>query len=234
MKISRISYIVAIVLALIAGVAVYAYQSSADQRALQGKAAVQVYVSQQDIPVGVKLSDIYLQGLAKKENFPADSVPVGAISDITTANGDLVVSHPITKGELLLDSQVGTQAAAASQIVVPDGQVAVSVNVDDSQRVANFLVPGAQVVVYYTAADRTSVRVLLPRADIIAVGSTSTSSTTGSGTVVSPSVTLALPPADAARVVLATHNGTVYFGLLSKTTAVAPGSGVALNNLFGN
>lgn len=233
MKISRISYIVAIVLALIAGVAVYAYQASADQRALQGKAAVQVYVSQQDIPVGVKLSDIYLQGLAKKENFPADSLPVGAITDITTANGDLVVSHPITKGQLLLDSEVGTQAAAASQIVVPDGQVAVSVNVDDSQRVANFLVPGAQVVVYYTAADRTSVRVLLPRADIIAVGSTSTSSTS-SGTVVSPLVTLALPPADAARVVLATHNGTVYFGLLSKTTTVAPGSGVALQNLFGN
>jgi pilus assembly protein CpaB len=234
MKISRISYIVAIVLALIAGVAVYAYQASADQRALAGKAAVQVYVSQQDIPVGVKLSDIYLQGLAKKENFPADSLPVGAITDITTANGDLVVSHPITKGQLLLDSQVGTQAAAASQIVVPDGQVAVSVNVDDSQRVANFLVPGAQVVVYYTAADRTSVRVLLPRADIIAVGSTSTSSTTGTGAVVSPLVTLALPPADAARVVLATHNGTVYFGLLSKTTTVAPGSGVALPNLFGN
>jgi pilus assembly protein CpaB len=234
MKISRISYIVAIVLALIAGVAVYAYQATADQRALQGKAAVQVYVSQQDIPVGVKLSDIYLQGLAKKENFPADSLPVGAITDITTANGDLVVSHPITKGQLLLDSEVGTQAAAASQIVVPDGQVAVSVNVDDSQRVANFLVPGAQVVVYYTAADRTSVRVLLPRADIIAVGSTSTSSTTGTGTVVSPLVTLALPPADAARVVLATHNGTVYFGLLSKTTTVAPGSGVALQNLFGN
>ena len=234
MKISRISYIVAIVLALIAGVAVYAYQASADQRALQGKAAVQVYVSQQDIPVGVKLSDIYLQGLAKKENFPADSLPVGAITDITTANGDLVVSHPITKGELLRNSQVGTQAAAASQIVVPDGQVAVSVNVDDSQRVANFLVPGAQVVVYYTAADRTSVRVLLPRADIIAVGSTSTSSSTGTGTVVSPLVTLSLPPADAARVVLATHNGTVYFGLLSKTTNVTPGSGVALNNLFGN
>jgi pilus assembly protein CpaB len=234
MKISRISYIVAIVLALIAGVAVYAYQVSADQRALQGKAAVQVYVSQQDIPVGVKLSDIYLQGLAKKENFPADSIPVGAITDITTANGDLVVSHPITKGQLLLDSQVGTQAAAASQIVVPDGQVAVSVNVDDSQRVANFLVPGAQVVVYYTAADRTSVRVLLPRADIIAVGNTSTSNATGTGTVASPLVTLALPPADAARVVLATHNGTVYFGLLSKTTTVAPGSGVALPNLFGN
>ncbi len=234
MKISRISYIVAIILALIAGVAVYAYQASADQRALQGKEAVQVYVSQQDIPVGVKLSDVYLQGLAKKENFPADSLPVGAITDITTANGDLVVSHPITKGQLLLESQVGTQAAAASQIVVPDGQVAVSVNVDDSQRVANFLVPGAQVVVYYTAADRTSVRVLLPRADIIAVGSTSTSSSTGTGTVVSPLVTLSLPPADAARVVLATHNGTVYFGLLSKTTDVAPGSGVALSNLFGN
>lgn len=234
MKVSRISYIVAILLAVIAGIAVFAYQSSADQRALAGKQVVQLYVAQADIPVGVKLSDVYLQGLAKKENFPAAAVPAGAISSITTANGDLVINHPVAKGGLLLDSEVGTQAAASSQILVPDGDVAVSVNVDDSQRVANFLVPGAQVVVYYTPADHSSVRVLLPRADVIAVGSTSTSTASTGTALVSPLVTLALPPTDAARVVLATHNGTVYFGLLSNTTTVAPGSGLALTNLFGN
>lgn len=234
MKISKYSYLIAIVLALVAGVAVYLYQSSTDSRALAGKQAVTVVVAKADIPAGVKISDALAQGLLKLENFPAGSVPTEAIANIDENNRDLLVNHAIGAGQLVLSSQLGDFAQANTHIQVPDGQIAVSVNVDDPARVANFLVPGSKVVLYWTASDNKLSHVLFPEASVIGVGSVSTASSANTQSGSAGLITLALTPSDAQRLVLATKTGSLYFGLLSGNTQVSAGQGITSDKLLGN
>jgi pilus assembly protein CpaB len=112
----------------------------------------------------------------------------------------------------------------------------VAITVDDAARVAGFVGPGAEVAVYWTPADTSASQVLLPRVSVLAVGATSTSNTAGgsqtaagtgagSGVANVNLVTLALKPADAPRVVLASKTGSIYFGLLGKGTKLQTGSG---------
>ena len=234
MKISKYSYLIAIVLAVLAGVAVYAYQSSADSRALAGKQPVTVLMAKADIPAGVKLQDALAQGALKLENFPAGTVPAEALGNVDSTNGQLVVNHAIAAGQLVLSTELGDTAAATTQIQVPNGMVAVSVNADDPSRVANFLVPGSKVVLYWTAGDNKLSHVLFPSADVLAVGAVSTASTNTGQSGSANLITLSLPPADAQRLVLATRTGSLYFGLLSDTTVISSGSSITPDKLLGN
>jgi len=118
--------------------------------------------------------------------------------------------------QLLLQSELSDYVNPNALIQVPAGRVAVSVNVDDAARVANFVQPGARVVAYWTPTDATESRVLLPAADVLAVGATSTASSTPDQNGNNALVTFALTPDDAPRMVLATKTGTVYLGLLPK------------------
>jgi pilus assembly protein CpaB len=234
MKISKYSYLIAIVLAVLAGVAVYAYQSTADSRALAGKQPVTVLMAKADIPAGVKLQDALAQGALKLENFPAGTVPAEALGNVDSTNGQLVVNHAIAAGQLVLSTELGDTAAATTQIQVPNGMVAVSVNADDPSRVANFLVPGSKVVLYWTAGDNKLSHVLFPSADVLAVGAVSTASTNTGQSGSANLITLSLPPTDAQRLVLATRTGSLYFGLLSDSTVISSGSSITPDKLLGN
>ena len=234
MKISKYSYLIAIVLAVLAGFAVYAYQSSADSRALAGKQPVTVLMAKADIPAGVKLQDALTQGALKLENFPAGTVPAEALGNVDSTNGQLVVNHAISAGQLVLSTELGDSAAATTQIQVPDGMVAVSVNADDPSRVANFLVPGSKVVLYWTAGDNKLSHVLFPSADVLAVGAVSTASNNTGQAGSANLITLSLPPTDAQRLVLATRTGSLYFGLLSGSTVISCNSSITPDKLLGN
>jgi len=236
MKVSKLSYVVAILLALVAGLAVYFYQTGADNRALAGKQAVTVVVAKKDIAAGIRLSDAVAQGLVGYDSFPAGAVPADALATVDANNSALVVSHAIGAGQLVLNSELSTYVNANSQIQIPTGTVAITVNMDDASRVASFTAPGSKVVVYWTPADATSARVLLPVADVIAVGATSTASAptqNGQPAGNTALVTLALNPVDAPRVVLAAKTGSLYFGLLADGTTLVEGSGVTSSGLIG-
>ena len=231
MKISKLTYVIAIGLAILAGVAVYFYQSTADARALAGKQPVNVVVAKGDLAVGLKLGDAVAQGLVAYEAFPAAAIPSDALATVDQDTSGLVVSHAIAAGQLVLRSELATIANPNAQIQVPKGRVAVSVNIDDAARVANFVVPGSQVVVYWTPTDATQSRVLLPVVQVIAVGATSTASANQAQNGNNALVTLALEPSDAPRVVLATKTGTLYLGLLGAGVDLSQGSGTSADSL---
>ena len=239
MRVTKTTYIVAIILAVLAGLAVYWYQATADSRALAGKQAVNVVVAKGDLAVGLTLGDAVAQGLVGYEAFPTASVPSDALKTVDTSNNSLVVSRAIGAGQLVLGSELADYANLNSQIQIPDGNVAISVNVDDAARVANFVAPGSQVAVYWTPTDATQSRVLLPDASVLAIGATSTVNATanqGAGAQGGNAslVTFSLTPSQAARVVLATKTGSLYLALLSKNTVVAPGTGAAADSLRSN
>lgn len=234
MKVSKLSYVIAILLAVIAGVAVYFYQATADQRAIAGKEASTVLIAKSDIAAGVKLADAQSQGWIKLESYPTAALPAGTISVVNSTNQELVFNHAITKGHILLSAELGTKADATSQIIVPDGMIAISVNVDDPSRVANFLVPGSRVVLYFTNSDNTKQSVLLPEVNVLAVGATSTANAGAAPQAASSLITLAVDNLMAKKIILAQKNGSIYFGLLNKTTVVDPGNTLDIKQITGN
>ena len=234
MKVSKLSYVIAVLLAAIAGIAVYFYQTTADQRAIAGQEATTVLIAKSDIAAGVKLADAQAQGLIKQESYPTAALPAGTIAVVNSTNQELVLNHAVTKGHILLGAELGTHADATSQIVVPDGMIALSVNVDDPSRVANFLVPGSRVVLYYSSGDNTKVSVLLPEVDVLAVGATSTANTGATPQAASSLITLAVDNNEAKKILLAQRNGSLYFGLLNKTTVIDPGLVLDIKQLPGS
>jgi len=234
MKISKISYVVAIALALFAGIAVFLYQTTADQRAIADKEPVQVLVATADVNAGTSLGTAQSMALVKLDTFPISTVPAGAITEVNAANSNLVALRTISKGSIILSDAFGDQVVASSLIRVPDGKIAMAVNLGDPERVANFLVPGSEVVVFVSGSlgDGASTKVLFSRVQVLAIGATSTTSDNPGAAGPSSLVTLALDQNQAERLVQAVKIGSLYFGLLSPTTTITPDAGVTDASLF--
>jgi pilus assembly protein CpaB len=130
--------------------------------------------------------------------------------------------------------------------------MAISVNLTDPARVAGFVNPGAEVAVFVSAepeaSDGTSTvklpkftRLLLPRVQVIGVGTTtvvSTTTTDESGEQTTEELprtllTLAVDQDEAEKIIYAAKNGEVAFGLLTDDSDVKAGAGVTAANIFG-
>jgi pilus assembly protein CpaB len=114
--------------------------------------------------------------------------------------------------------------------VIPQGKLAVSVSLNDPNRVANFVTPGSDVAVFMTIGDTGAgglrrTKVLLPKVRVIANGDrTLTSPAPAPGTASqSPVFTLAVNQADAQRLILASQLGQLYFALIGGQAVVNPG-----------
>ncbi len=234
MKSTRVPFLVAILLAAVAAGSVYAYSASLSQRAETGSRTVRVFVAAGEIAAGVSLTEAKAGKLLRLETYPANAVPTGRLESVTEANSNLVALSALPAGQLLTRSNFGEALMADRNLQVPAGLIAISVNLDDPQKVGTFLAPGSEIVVFDTVIDqqspsaRTPIRathVLLPRARVLAVGSKlrSSDANPASGSTV---VTLAVDQKGAERLVHADNIGDLYFGLLNRGTKIIADSGV--------
>lgn len=233
--------IVAVLIAGIGTTMVFFYVRSADDRAIAQQQPVSVLVAKVALPAGTRVADAAAQGAFELKELPVAAVTPGALSAVEPV-ADFVALAPIFPGQQLLTPMFGATAAATSALAVPAGQIAVSFQFSDPQRVAGFVKPGSEVVVFLTGAAgqpaaTPATRVLLPRATVIATGPTTvTPPTDATQANVEPVplalLTLALSQRDAERLVFASQNGSLYLGLLNGQSDVAPGPGVTADNLF--
>lgn len=247
----------ALLLALFGTGAMFAYVSNADERALAGQKPVTVLMAAEEIPAGTSGADAEKSGLVREDVLPRESVPSDALDSVGGEVSKLVATGAIAPGQVLTRSQFGTAATTTAGLPVPDGTVAVSVEMTDPGRVGGFVEPGAEIAVYDTfntfgarAGSRPSgdriqdqhenlrdTRVLLPRVSVLAVGTT-TSAKSGNGdenadeTADTSIVTVAVTPEEAAKLVHGANTGTLYFALLNGSTDVESGQGVDDTNLF--
>lgn len=236
MKNNKLSLVIAIVLALIAGLMVFAYTAGADKRALEGATVKDAYVAVSDLAAGQSLQAALDSKQVKLESFPANAVPTDAITQINSTNGSNILLNPVSKGQLILASALGDANTVLNGLSIPAGQIAVSIQLADPEHVGTFVVPGSQVAVFTTQV-RTNTdnsfqfsQVLLPRALVLAVG-------TSTGAVEEKSkggaiITLAVKPQDAVRVVQASRAGQMYLGLLSEGADVSGVQEVTPDNLL--
>jgi pilus assembly protein CpaB len=242
----------ALLLAVLGTAGVLAYVRQADARAVAGMKAVSTLVAQSQIPSGTSASAALRDGLLRTETLPTSSVPSSAVRSITPGLGGLVMSADVPPGQLLLRPMLVTAAQATGGVALPAGMVAVTIELCMPEAVAGAVRPGSEVEVFDTAARATGAsggtltagpnctgphqqqangaartRVVLPRVQVLSVGSaaigqgTSTSTTTAAPAATSNGstqgnvlVTLAVSQRDAERVIQITETGLPYLALL--------------------
>lgn len=248
-----IAIVVATVVALVGVAAVLLYAKGAEARAVAAQQPVEVYVAQAKVTSGTTLKDAVRTGLVTKTTVAAKGAPAGALKQVTDSNAALLAVTDIQAGEFVLESRFGTTPAGTKAIEVPSGQVAVSVSLSDPARVGTFVTPGSRVVLFTTyeppaasssgsggsaPAASTTTRVLLDDVLVIAMGEASltpvpaangeeaAAPAASSGTAAL--VTVAVTPADAAKLVHGIQTGRLYAALRGSDAKVD--LGVAVTN----
>jgi pilus assembly protein CpaB len=234
----------ALMLAGLSGVAILLYARGVDQRAVDARRAVPVLLAEERIPAGTTGAQIRRGKLARKVVMPAGSVPEGALTAVDGTLDSLVLTADLQSDQLLLRGQFGrANGNTAATVGVPDGKLAVSVEVTMAPGVAEKVASGDRVTVFVTypkdaAPSEQKTRILLPAATVISITTGQPSDvkpTTGSsrgGNSRAYPATLAVDQDEAVRLVHAAQTGAVYLGLLGDTTKVSPSPGVDYDSLW--
>ncbi len=190
---------VALMVALLGTFAVFSYVSKVEAKTLSGAEPVDVLVATQRLPGGTSGAAAAKGKLVELVSMPRKSVPEGALTTLEPVGKQTLVSD-VFAGEVLLQAKFADQTARTGDLVIPKDKLAVSVELEDPQRVAGFVVPGSEVAIFATIekmtgkgsatatateTSETSARVdveaeaevddsytelLLPRTSVIAVG----------------------------------------------------------------
>jgi pilus assembly protein CpaB len=189
MKRRILAILVALALALLGCLAVVAYVGAADERALADREAVWVLVATQRIPAGTTAARVRTGGYVERVAMPAATVPTDALGELAADLDALAVTADVQARQLLLRGMFGESTRLSGGLALPEGKLAISVEMTAAGRVAGFVRPGSKVAVFDTftmqegkgripAGDGLSsghdanhaTRVLLPRVEVIAVG----------------------------------------------------------------
>jgi pilus assembly protein CpaB len=220
----------AVLLAIVGVVAVVLYANGADQRAVAGAQPRTVYVTQQQVPAGTPLGQAIERTLIVETTLPAKSVPAGALTSVTDDNKALLAVTDIAAGEYVQSARFGSTPQGTQVLRVPNGQIAVTVQLIDTAKVGTFVAPGSHIVLYSTAGNGTATnaqggaelvdpqtRVLFDDVLVIAVGDASLApeKPTGEATAAGSQapgklVTLALKPEQAPRLVQAINTSPIF------------------------
>jgi pilus assembly protein CpaB len=243
----------AVVVALIGVVAVVVYAQGADARAVADQQPQTVYIAKQLVPAGTTAAEAVATGLMVPTQVAAKGLPLGALSTVDEATGKLLALTDIAPGEFVTAGRFGSTPLGQKAIQVPDGQVAISLALSDPARVGAFVSPGSHIVIYDTyvppvaaagttaaaaAAAAKQTRVLLDDVLVIAMGSTTLTPPAATAGAAQPAaagalVTVALPPALAAKLVQGIQTGTLYAGLRGTDTKTDLAQIVSDATLFG-
>lgn len=234
---------VAALIAVLGTLLVFVYVKGADTRADARYKAVRVLTVVKQIDPGEKVSAAQAAGKFKMGTVSEGQVLPGAMTDLASIKNDVAVTT-VYPGEQVLNSKFSASASGSS-LTIPKGMIAISLNLTDPGRVAGFVNPGDNVAVFLNYQPQGSQsaqfnRLVLPKAEVVGVGATSTVSTTqtdktGSSTtqqIPATLITLALTQQQAQKALFASSNGTLELGLLTGSSAVSPDKGVTLGNLF--
>lgn len=250
----RVLLIVALVVAVLGASLTFLYVRNADTRAEEKFVTVDVLRATAVINPGETIEDAQAAGKLALQSTPNDQLLSG-YQTTTDGLAGRVALTTIYPGEQVIDAKFGDSASVQSNLQIPDGQIAVSVNLTDTARVAGFVNPGSNVAIFVSGALATNgsadggttgaatgpiTQLLLPRVTVLGVGSTTPVSTTttdqtgASTTEQLPRtlMTLALDQKDAERVIYAAANGELAFGLLTDKSSVAPGPPVTATDLL--
>jgi len=231
--------VVAIVIAAVGATLVMLYVQGINTRALADQDPVKVLTVTSAISAGESVTAIQQEGKLELTDLPASTVLDGALTSTESISSDVALSA-IYPGEQVLAAKFGNVAdAQTTGLSIPKSKMAISVQLDDPARVAGFVTPGSHVAIFYSTVGGFT-RVLLPDVLVIGAGQTtvlSTTTTDESGAATTEEIpktilTVGVDQLEADKVIFASKNGELSFGLLPQGTKVRNDLGVTVSNLF--
>lgn len=240
--------ILLIVAALIAALGtgmVLLYVRGADNRAEASQQPMQVLKAVKAIDPGETLAQAQAAGKIQLGTVPKSQVLPGAVNSTTGMDKEVALAT-IYPNEQIISSKFGSSGDQQA-LTVPDGDIAISVQLSDTGRVAGFVSPGGEVAIFVNTTSvggsgggTNGTRLLLPRVKVVAVGDTTvvrrtTTDPTGSQTteqLPNTLFTLAVNQRQAEKIMLADAQGDLNFGLLNDKSKVTSGPGATPANLF--
>ncbi len=204
--------VAALALASVAAYMVFSYLSAKNREVMQAKTQVrQVVVAASDIPFGT----IIQAPMLKTASWPASSVPKGGFVDARLATGRFAVTD-IPAGTPVLESSLAPVKSdtGVMSFIIPPGDRAITLAVNDVAGVAGFILPNAVVDVIATvnspyqpagAGINTRIsKIILQNIKVLAVGQILEQKEGKPVTV--PTVTLDVKPEQAEKLALASEN----------------------------
>ncbi len=232
----------ALVLAGVAASLAMRYVSSARTEVASGSKPVEILVAQEDIPRGISSEELIAKDMVTIEQVPQRFVAAGAISSPRVIEGQ-VLSNPLSRGEQLTTARFSTPSAAGLAYSIPREYVAIAIPVDEVKGISGLVRPGDHLAVFATFApgpngEENITKLLLADAKVLAVGGQLSSeaaaqnpaeeqvSTIGGASrtdaATPQSMTLAVSPADAGKLIFAEETGKVWATLLPATAEDSP------------
>jgi pilus assembly protein CpaB len=192
------------------------WADGADRRARSRQRPVNVYTALKDIPANTK--GAALAALVQVKQVPAEAAAENRISSLQQVAAQ-VTTQRVFAGQQLITAQFGATIAAG---VVPANQMAMAVTVQDPNRVAPLLKPGAEVAIYLVTGGTgqggpaPSARLLLPKVRVLATGDQTAGTAAGDdrAAVAGAVVTLAVTGRQATTLMYGLKTGEFYFTLL--------------------
>jgi pilus assembly protein CpaB len=239
----RVLLVVAAIIAALGTLLVFLYVRGADDRANEKYHAVQVLKAVKQIEPGETVAAAQTAGKIQMSSIGEGEKLPDALTDLGALNGQLAKTT-IYPGEQIIASKFGTTPTATNALSVPDGKIAVSINLTDTARVAGFVNPGDSVAIFMNSTGGAGLgsftRLLLPEVQVIAVGTTtvvSTTTTDATGAQTTEQLprtlfTLGVSQAEAQKIMFASGNGELAFAKLGKDAKLTPDPGANADNLF--
>ncbi|WP_324829171.1 Flp pilus assembly protein CpaB [Qipengyuania zhejiangensis] len=204
---------VAVVFGLLAVYLANAYFSGVEaqqERVAEEQQLVRVAVATQDLDFGSALTAENVRLV----NWPAQSVPTGAITDLSRFAGTDVAIRPIAQGEPILQSRISTRAVLSENI--PEDMRAVTIPVNEVAGVAGFVTPGDVVDVFMTRTipggeDEKVTAVILENVQVIAIDRRASENSTEPQEL--KMATLLVDQFNAQKLALATESGRLTLAL---------------------
>lgn len=146
-----IGAIVAVILVVVGGLAIFLYVQDADTRAAQGQKLESVYVVRTQIPKGTSGASIGNQ--VKIERLPALAVEPGTVTSLASIQNKLT-NIDLLPGEQLVQARFSSpqELAAGGSVPVPKGLQTITVAMPAPEVVGGNVHAGDRVGIVYTGA----------------------------------------------------------------------------------
>jgi pilus assembly protein CpaB len=231
--------IAAIVVGAIAAFALFNYVQGIEERANNDAELIGVYKVAQDIPKGAPGEQAITDSMIVESDIPREFLPANYTQDLATIQGKVALND-LSANQVLVEGMFVDPASALITFSerLQEGEVAITISVDQVRGVAGLLVPGDEVNILLTgagdpaavegeeAAPYEPARYLYQRVPIIAIGR---SAVPQPGETVDPAaaqaegglITFAVP-ADAAQRIASVDPGSIYLSLVPPDYEAVP------------
>lgn len=244
----RLLLVVASVVAALGVALVFVYARGAESRAAEQFDTIEVLTAIKKIEPGESVENALENGKIELTSVTRNNALEGATNESEPFQNKVALTT-IYPGEQLVPVKFGGafDVEASATLPIPEGKIAISIQVSDDGRVGKFLSPGADIAVIFTdllpTGEPVSTSTLLERVTILAAGSVTSIGDGNDGAAAEDSpeadsddaiqqlLTIAVNQRDAERVRFAEKDGELTAALLNDASDVKSDKGVTKENL---